>query len=648
MHTDTDETPAGLDAEMLMRLSAHWLLKNPDPAAYLDHLAAHGASLFAEAITDDPAEVAAAPAHKVLRADAPSFFRSMGWNILRALPLPALGWKPHRLQPPGRNGPCLCGSGAKYKHCCQDLMERAPRLDPVYLGAVVVQLMPASDWAALPASAVPPDTVAAAAHALHERGESRLALRLLEPWAKLPAPWPGARLELLDLLADLYLDLGHPRKRKALAEKMVKAGDADVQSLGWQRLSMIASDRGDAAAARAAFERAQRLTPDEPRVALLEVTTLLGGGELDRAHERADFHARRMARLPHAAELAPQIEGLQAIARGELDHLVGTDMVGTGLDDDGDADGDGLPFDLDFRSGGVFDELQAWVLGLPAPKLRLDLSRATPQDLGELTPDKALARALPAWRRAFAPDDDGLSVLEIGRWQPLLQRTPVLLDSFEVLSDLIDALHIVPLELCAGLQATLLGRALDLWSLLRARFPQARCEWGWLGNRPALRLLAARIDLDRSPRADDSFEWLRAMVEVLNPHDNQGLRDRLGAVLLRRGDAAAALAVAERYPDDYVGIELVRTRALLALQRLPEAGAALAGALKANRHVLALLRKTRAPHLPDVDSFGVGSPEQARIVVAGQHDLWRDKALQAWLKQQADAGPGDSPQLTLT
>lgn len=638
MDSDQDDAP-GLDAELLMRLSAHWLLKNPDPAAYLDHLAEHGAALFADAITDDPAEVAAAPARKVLRGDAPGFFRGMGWNILRSMPLPALGWKPHRLQPPGRNEPCLCGSGAKYKHCCQRLMEQGPRLDPLYLGAVVIQVMPASDWAALPASGVHPDMVAAAAHALREDGELPQALRLLEPWGKRPAPWPAQRLELLDLLADLYLDLDHPRKRKALAERMVERGDTAVQSLGWQRLSMMASDRGDTTAARQAFERAQRLTPDEPRVALLEVTTLLGSGELDRAHERASFHARRMARLPHAAELASEIEGMQRIARGELDAVADigleTGPGEHGSDDDGDL--------------GIFDELQAWVKTLPPPKLRLDLSRATELDLGELTPDKALAKALPAWRKTFTDDrDDRLAVLAFDRWPALLRRTPALLDSFEVLDDLVNALHIVPMGLAAGLQAALLGRALDLWTLLRARFPLARCEWGWLDNRPALRLLAMRVDLDRTPRADNSFEWLQAMVDVLNPHDNQGLRDRLGAVLLRRGDAAGALALAERYPDDFVGMELVRTRALLALQRLPEAEAALTGAVKANRHVVPLLCKARAPRVPDVDSFGVGSEEQARIVVAEQHDLWRDKAVQAWLKRQVDGRPGESPQLTLT
>ena len=638
------DTPAGFDAELLLRLSALWLLKNPDPTAYLNHLAAHGASIFADAISDDPAEVAAAPARKVLRSDAPGFFRGMGWTILRSMPLPALGWKPHRLQPPGRNEPCLCGSGAKYKHCCQRLMEQGPQLDPLYLGAVVIQMMATSEWATLPASGVHPDAVTAAAHALRENGELPQALRLLEPWAKLPAPWPAQRLELLDLLADLCLDLGHPRKRKVLAERMVERGDTAVQSLGWQRLSMMASDRGDSVAARQAFERAQRLTPDEPRVALLEVTTLLGSGNLNRAHERADFHARRMARLPNAAELAMEIEGMQRIARGELDELA--DM---GRESGPGHDGHGGDNSVDDSAPGIFVELQAWVNTLPPPKLRLDLSRTTAQDLGELTPDKALARALSAWRTTFTDDGHGRpAVLAFDRWPALLQRTPALLDSFEVLGDLVNALHFVPIGLAAGLQAALLGRALDLWALLRARFPQARCEWGWLENRPALRLLAMRVHLDHTPRADHSFEWLQALVNVLNPDDNQGLRDRLGAVLLRRGDAAGALALADRHPDDFVGMELVRTRALLALQRMPEAAVALAGAVKTNRHVVPLLRKARAPQAPDVASYGVGSEEQARIVVAEQHDLWRDKAVQAWLKQQAEADPGGSPPLTLT
>lgn len=658
MHdAEPDDLPDGFDAELLMRLSAGWLLTMPSVDHYLCHLAEQGAVLFAEAISDDPAEVAAAPASKVLRADAPQFFRSLGWNIARSMPLPALGWKPHRLQPPGRNEPCLCGSGAKYKHCCQRLIEHGPRLDPSYLGALVLQAMPARQWKDLPASAVHPDMVTAAAHDLSERGAARDALRLLEPWARMPAPWSAQRVELLDLLADLYLDLGHPRKRKTLAQAMIERGDTAVQSLGWQRLSMMASDQGDAAGARAAFERAQRLTPDDPRIALLEVTSLLGTGEVDRAHERAAFHARRLARLPHADEMATQIEGLQALARGEMDEIANAAFGGG---DAGDSDGDDGDDGEDDEGVGraelaqmlaqAMTELQSWVQAQPPARLRLDLGAATPLDLGELKPDPALARQLARWRKTFAPPAAAgeMQTVDPGRWQALLRRQPQLLDSFEVLDDLVAALHLAPPVFVAGVLSVLLLRAIDLWTLLHERFPQARCEWGWMGNRPALRLLVQVIELDTTPRAERSFEWLRAIVDVLNPDDRHGLRERLAAVLLRRGDAAGALALADRFGDDLLAMALLRTRALLALQRLPEAQAAYAAACGANRHLAALLAKARVPRPPDADAFIAGSPAQARDAVAAQHDLWRDKAVQEWLRRQSGGTPGDSPQLTLT
>jgi hypothetical protein len=79
---------------------------------------------------------------------------------------------------------------------------------------------------------------------------------------------------------------------------------------------------------------------------------------------------------------------------------------------------------------------------------------------------------------------------------------------------------------------------------------------------------------------------------------------------------------------------------LLDLQRLPEAAAAYAGALAANPHVAALLRAARAPRMPEVDGFRVGSPEEARIAVANQHDLWRDKALRQWLEERAGPPAG--------
>ena len=85
---------------------------------------------------------------------------------------------------------------------------------------------------------------------------------------------------------------------------------------------------------------------------------------------------------------------------------------------------------------------------------------------------------------AFAPDE---------RWSSLFKSTPVLADSFEVLDDLLSLLDVVPPELSAEPQVTLLLRAMVLWDELRRRQPRAACEWAHLDNRPALRLLLLRL-----------------------------------------------------------------------------------------------------------------------------------------------------------
>ena len=621
--------------EELLRVSARWLLADPDPQHFINRLAQEGPRRFAALFDERPGQ--SAPAGAVQQAQ---FFRSFGWAIASAMPLPGQGFVARKLPLPGRNEPCICGSMRKFKHCCAVVFEQLPAFEHEGLGAVMLLEMPRAQWAGLPGTRVPPGLVLHAAVVLHEADELRAACAFLEPWAKAAAPWPAARAPLLDMLCDIYLDLDHPRKREKLARAMVERGDVQVQSAGWRRLSMMAADAGDASASRDAFERAQRLTPDDPDVALLEVTTLLGTGERERAAERATFHARRLARLPQAAALADEIAMLEKLGRGEFPPL-------PSFDDDDDAQ---APDDMVgvLEPDSPFHQLQRWAEALPPPKLRLRLDGATAEDVGALAPAAALMAPLVRWRKAFqlvAPisawDSVGPEALEVfvdERWSELLQRDPRLADCFEVLDGLLLALDLVPLGLAAGLQALLLGRALALWTLLLARYPKARCEWVHVHNRPALRLLARRVEVDTAPRADESMPWLRALVEVINPHDNHGLRERLAAVYLRRGDTAAALALCERYPDDFVGLQLLHARALLASQRLAEAAAVLQRALKANAHAAALLMARRAPKSPDVASYAVGSPEQAKVALCNQHDLWRDVSVQKWLREQLNVG----------
>ena len=670
---DDDDEPDDERAELieqLLRTSARWLLEDPDPQAYIERLVLQGPRLFG-ALLDDPS---ASSAHSAPSAPtAPDkqlqqqFFRSFGWAIASAMPLPTQGFVARKLPLPGRNEPCLCRSGRKFKHCCSPAYEGVPAFHPEQLGAFMVLGMSRKAWAGLPATRVSPHSVLLAAMTLRDEAEDRAALALLEPWARQPAPWPAPWAPLLDLLCDTYLDEGHPIKRRKLAQAMVDKGEVPVRSTGWRRLSMMASDAGDSDGARHAFEMAQRLTPDEPDVALLEVTTLLGSHQRERAAERAAFHARRLARLPHAAALADEIEMLEAFGRGEFPPI-------PGLDDDDDQDEDDS--DSDFlaalgdhpeardlapllRPDSPFQQMQRWAEALPAPQLRLRLDGATQQDLGELAPAAAMAAPLARWRKAFplqAPTGawgsvgpEAIEIFVDEKWSDLLVREPRLADCFEVLDGLVLVLDLVPMGLATVLQVRLMQRALALWAALRERYPQARCEWGHMGNRPALRLLAHRVGMDESLLAAESLPWLRALVEVLNPHDNHGFRERLAAVYLRRSEAAAALALCERYPGDFVGLQLLHALALLATQQLPQAAAMLKVALAANTHVRALLLARRAPKAPNVPSYAVGSAEEARVAVTAQHDLWRAPLVQQWLQlqlQPPDAvAPGQTKRL---
>lgn len=629
---DLNRGEGGVDDEVMIELlawCARQLLRDPNPQPFIDRLAADGPAIFPEFFGNA----------RVNRADASRFFRSFGWIVASRMPLPSLGFRPHKLSLPGRNEPCVCGSLRKYKHCCAEMLPTFPDLDDALLGGLVIEALPRREWTALPTSRVPLRMVEAAAHLLCDADRQADAARLLQGWSDLPPPWPDARADLLDLLGDLYLDLGKPRKRKQLAQAMVAHGEPAVQSKGWQRLCLLATDAGDEGGARNAFEAAQRLAPNDPSVAILEVTTLAGQGDLARARERADFHARRLSRLPQAALLVDAIASLTELSK----------------------EGSVLERQLQGIAGGVdpaasLADVETWLETLPEPKLRLALPKAAAPDLGALRPTPVAAKALARWHEAFpfaaptmawaAPDDDAVAILDVGDWLPVLRAQPLLADCFDVLDGLLLALDILPAHLTVDLQLRLMQRALDLWVALRERQPAAACEWGHLANRPALRLLARRIDLDRSPPATETFVWLKHIVEVLNPNDNHGFRERLAAVYLRRGEPDRALALCERYPEDGIGMRLLHARTLLTRRETQAAGVLVDSAVDSNPHLRKLLLASRAPRAPNVPSYRIGSLDEAKIVLEPQFDLWRDDpVIRQWIRQQLDPAPAETDDL---
>ena len=85
------------------------------------------------------------------------------WN---SLPLPGNSFLPRPLPQPGRNDPCPCDSGLKYKQCCASLPKLSP-IDPLDLWPFVLEQAPKQKLdEALARNRLPREGVMAAAMSL--------------------------------------------------------------------------------------------------------------------------------------------------------------------------------------------------------------------------------------------------------------------------------------------------------------------------------------------------------------------------------------------------------------------------------------------------------------------------------------------------
>lgn len=126
------------------------------------------------------------------------------WN---ATPLPSHGFRPQPLPEPGRNDPCPCGSGRKFKRCCASA-GIAEDADPeVVMPIMLRHLSPAQRKKAVK-QAPTSFKITMAEHELVERHPGRARDLLL---TMLESP-PRNELEhaiIIELLSQSYADLGH-------------------------------------------------------------------------------------------------------------------------------------------------------------------------------------------------------------------------------------------------------------------------------------------------------------------------------------------------------------------------------------------------------------------------------------------------------
>ena len=595
------------DLEAVLFSAATVLLRNDDLNSFL----AWGKLALPELIS----QMGQGPEHEANAEQDARLIGMMSRSIHAAMPLPSRRYRPGKLVLPERNESCCCGSGRKFKQCCAPVAQGIPPFPSELCVGPMLEAMGKSAWAHLPEAHMPIALLGTVAFDWRRQGRLPDLVRLLEPWLPADGPIPDERADLLDLLGDVYADLQKPRKRKALAQAMIDRGGKAVQAKGWQRVALVACDAGQYRVAQDAFQQSQRLVPDDPALSILELSLLIGEGRTDRLRERADFWARSLSRRNQGGEYDGLIDAIRDMGERGNEMLLDTMVQHT-------------------------PELKAlsdWVQSLPAPELALKWGpHASPQDLGPLQPNAALAKALQAWRKVFAIDEPSLVHMQtddaqpwdrLGQWLPVLHKHPVLANSFEVLDELVLLLTAHGLSGAALVAEPLIARALALWEQIRARYPLARCEWAHWDNRPALRLIAQHIVADHSATADQSFDWLRIMVEVLNPNDNHGFRDLLMAVYLRRGLLEEALALAGRYPQDTDGMEMLKARALWGLSRKGDAIAVMHRVFSGSRHFAKVWRSTKLPAANRAAYVTFGSDQEAKLAYRLQHDLWQDADL---------------------
>lgn len=616
----TDDSAA---ADDLIGLALEKLAQGPSWPAF----SAWFADRFTDALRAGGAARASSPQEAEQEARRGALL--LAREIWRATPDPAREWRPRALPQPGRNDPCFCGSGRKYKQCCQPRAAGLPPLDlePAGMAALLFAKGPAAWRTPEALRAMPGEMLLAAVHGWDtDHGPQGLA-ELLEPLFLEPGKLAARHADAFDVLVDALLDLALDARRESLVRRVAaQATDRVLRGVAHGRLAAVAADRGEPAAAWDALRQAQRDTPDDPNLLQLEMVLLLTEGRAQEARLRAPLLATRARRLG-----LPELAGaIREMAEGGLASLQN-------------------------RTGGAAldEEEQSWV-----DLLREPLAHVQPEAFARLheirregegaeaelciVPTRQAQRLLKPWLSRFAPPppmmtraaaeaDALLDGPQAAReW---LQRHPDACASIPVLDGLLIASRLMTLESDAPavLRAAcdLAFAAADTVTAALTPWPQARVSWLDMDNRPLLRIVSQAIELALElPDEERAERWMRWML-ARNPNDNHGWREHLRTLLLRRGDAAGALAVLDAWPDDGPPSEHDRALALYLLQRTDKAAAVLR---QAHADWPAFVQAL----LPDaLDRPAQDSPHGMAVGGAQQAWQWRSGIRAAWVRSGA-------------
>ena len=617
----------------------------------------------------------------------PAMAAALGRAIWNSTPLPGNHFMPRRIGMPGRNDPCPCGSGRKFKQCCAGMPEFTALAQEDIWPSVIDHLDQRTLETAVAEKRIPQAALSTAAQSMIEAGSPRRAVQLLEPLFDGPLDRLDERFEsAFDTLCDAYLELGYENKRRDLVYRVARDAGRALSRAAWQRMATMHIDLGENEEAWAAFHAAQRADPGHPSLALCEVMLLITERRYDEASDRAKFWAAKLAKSDWDAD--DLVGTLERIAEDPAGALADTFLEREGVEIEplrAWLDGcrerplpsyrvvEPAPIDAADPEGSRA-QLRAHLAqsGIPADQLEQALSQllaslreipAAAEDDATDPRDRGLSHALQAPQSIEAIESSWHEVFPVGKpfgvhldtqaaervwepaaaqlWQEFLRRHPEAYDSLDIVDDLATALGEVETAMMPGVEDDVMNTIVDRGAAIVLAVVDGRdvqLPWGLSQNRPGLRLLARRVyrllDLGEEQAA---AELMRTLLR-LNPGDNHGLRQLLVNYLLRSGDPQGALTLIAAYPRDWsVELRYGEVLAHYRLGNLEEAQCALAAALEANAYVPKYLAQEQ-PRQPKLSSYGVtpGGRDEAWDYWSEMGDLWRsDPQVLQWLERAA-------------
>ena len=586
----------------------------------------------------------------------------MARSIWNTTPLSSNRYRPSPLSEIKHNSPCPCGSGKKYKQCCLHISDIFPPMESNLIWTLLLDEMSQQEVEeALSLHVLPVGLILEIADQYQEDEKIIEAIQILEPIFTTSAEKMGEdECFALTKLCNAYDDLGLPEfktRKIELLHQLKDKGSRLIRSEAWQRLSVMTIDQGDKDAAWKAFQQAQRLTPNNPGVDLLEINLLLGESKADLAQQRAKIIIRK-TKKNGSYEDSPFIDFLQAVAedpQGVIDKLF---------------------HDQDTYNTYQLDRLQNWLKKVEGRRLPIYKTDSFTADYSWMNQEKdnddEIKRLQPD---IFAePESENENENEIfnnlpekehrlitpisikkldkqwteliyyreqsfpwneNEWIEFLEKNPQCFGSVEIINDILTGLEEWQLEkdTIENISLPLAQRA---WQIYESLPEQAGIPWGFMENRALYSALSSIVGILKQLGQNDRVISYTERLIIINPNDNFGLRGGLVNEYLAQKDYNKTFKLLRLYPND---ISLATSMAkVLALWATGDTGSAQKQWLevkKHNSHIKKYMLKSKIA-TPELTPYAVtmGGEDEAWLYRDAARDTWLEhKGTVSWLKQ---------------